>query len=99
MEQVEEDVKNNLYIFKCPHCKDLVEVLRDQIACQIFRHGAFFVTFPNGSIQILNQMNPHESKERCDKLFEEGKILGCGKPFKFIYNQNGKHHVEICEYI
>jgi|SRR3972149_10669953 len=99
MEPVYEDNEHNLYIFNCPHCKNTVEVLKPEVACTIFRHGYFFIQLPNNQIMLTHQVNPHERKEVCDQLFAEGKIVGCGKPFKFVYGQDGKHHVEICNYI
>ena len=99
MESVEEDIINNLYIFKCPHCKHEIEVERNYVNCAIFRHGSFFITLPNGAIIPTEQINPHTPKHISDQLVAQGKIVGCGKPFKFIYGQNGKHHVEVCDYL
>ena len=46
----------------------------------------------------MKQINPHTSKNICDKLFHDNKIYGCGKPFRFVYNSTG-NYVEICDYI
>jgi hypothetical protein len=75
------------YFVLCPHCSCYIEVLKNSINCKIFRHGCYKT---NTQLQIP----PHSSKEVCDKLFADGLINGCGKPFKF----DGKN-VEICDYI
>jgi hypothetical protein len=74
------------YFFECPHCFLLIQVNKNEIACKIFRHGYYKDTW--------KQIPPHSSKEICDKLFEENRIYGCGKPFTF----DGKI-VEKCDYI
>lgn len=75
-------------VVECPHCKGTVIV--EQLNCQIFRHGTFK---KNGK-----QINPHESKENCDKFVKEELIHGCGKPFKVV-SENGAHTAVECEYI
>ncbi len=70
-------------IVECPHCKDPVMI--ESVNCGIFRHG----TFKN-----FSQVNPHESKENCDRFTAEQEIYGCGKPFQIINNK-----AEICQYI
>jgi hypothetical protein len=85
---------DNILIFNCPHCEHVVEVEKNGIKCGIFRHGYYFLK--NGDkIILLNQINPHESKENCDRLVSENKIVGCGKPFRI----NADFSVSICEYI
>jgi hypothetical protein len=44
------------------------------------------------------QIPPHLSKIECDKLIEEDKIYGCGKPFKLVMIENEWKPV-ICDYI
>jgi hypothetical protein len=78
-----------IYI-NCPHCKQLIEISKSQFNCKIFRHGVFKDTY--------TQIDPHLSKVLCDKLIEENKILGCGKPFRLVVNTNN-YNAEICEYI
>lgn len=46
----------------------------------------------------LVQINPHMSKQECDKLKEQDLIYGCGKPFKLI-NENSKWITIECDYI
>ena len=76
------------YIFDCPHCQQPVQVPRNGINCQIFRHGAFK---SNPDIQIP----PHAPQDVCERLVQEGHIYGCGKPFIF----RGGATAEICDYI
>jgi len=72
----------------CPHCDGGIEIHFTEINCNIFRHGIFKVTgMP---------MNPHESKENCEKYFDAGLIHGCGKPFEL--DQTTRTAV-ICDYI
>ena len=73
---------------KCPHCGD--SVIIEKLNCRIFRHGVYKAT--------NKQIGAHSKKIRCDKLFEEGKIWGCGKPFKII-GTSGNYEAVICDYI
>lgn len=91
------DEKNNLYIFNCPHCDMFIEVEKNSVNCSIFRH-AYFFTRTNGDIVLTEQLNPHAPKEVCEKLVKEGKIYGCGKPFRMEKNGNS-YEIKICEYI
>jgi len=77
------------YLFNCPHCNELIEVLKSQTRCCIFRHGVYK--------KNLKQIPPHSKKEKCDKLFEKGLIYGCGKPFKFVKGE--EPYVIECDYI
>ena len=80
---------NSIYI-NCPHCKQVIEVLKSQFNCKIFRHGGFKDTY--------TQIDPHLPKVQCDKLVAENKIYGCGKPFRLVIEGN-KFKTEICDYI
>lgn len=62
----------------CPHCAEYIMI--EKLNCCIFRHGTFITT--------NKQINPHSSKESCDKLKRENLIYGCGKTFKMIYINN-----------
>ena len=86
MSEVIFDEDSNTYSFECPYCNLLIQVKKNEIACKIFRHGFFK--------DKNQQVPPHASKEICDRLVEENKIYGCGKPFRF----DGKG-VEKCGYI
>jgi len=72
------------HIIKCPHCHGGIIVARDQINCQIFRHGVHKISG--------DQINQHACKQEADKLFQENAIFGCGKQFVF----DGKK-IEKCE--
>ena len=74
----------------CPHCD--VPVLIAELNCRIFRHGVLKST---GA-----QISPHESKVECERLFNEGLIWGCGKPF-YVKGDFGSLDLksEICDYI
>ena len=79
-------------LVKCPHCEDLIIINKKDFNCKIFRHGVY----KNNNKQI----DPHLNKNECDRLFKEGLIYGCGKPFKLIINeQENKYLTEICDYI
>ena len=76
-------------IVDCPHCNNIVEII--EINCAIFRHGVY----KNNNMQI----GPHEPKEICDNLFNNGLIYGCGKPFRLIRNDDSIYKAIICDYI
>jgi hypothetical protein len=76
-----------IYI-ECPNCGDMVEII--QINCGIFRHGVF----KNNQQQI----NPHSPESFCKKMFDDGQIYGCGKPFK-LEQINGEYVAIVCDYI
>lgn len=88
---------SEFYFFSCPHCKGGIEVRKNEINCHIFRHGYTFRII-NGKIVLENQINPHLPKNSCENLVREGKIIGCGKPFR-LFRKNGKMFVERCDYI
>lgn len=87
----------NVYFFQCPHCKCYLTVEKEQLNCRIFRHGYYYLDTPIG-IQLTNQVNPHASKEECERLIAENKIIGCGKPFRVV-NRDLKLFAEECDYI
>ena len=72
-----------MWVIKCPHCDDYIEVL--EIGCMVFRH-AYYLDF--------RQVNPHMSKIELDELIRSKNIFGCGKPFTFDGTT-----VKICDYI
>ena len=61
-------------------------------------HGAIIDWGPVGSNDAEKKtgqpIDPHTPKAECDRLFREGLIHGCGKPFKF----DGVN-LTICDYI
>ena len=84
-------VGNTCLIFHCPHCKMLVEVLKIQTNCCIFRHGVYK---RNGQ-----QLAPHAKKVECERLVQDQLIYGCGKPFQLIKTAKGITSVVECDYI
>jgi hypothetical protein len=81
-------------VVECPHCKE--PILIEQLNCCIFRHGIFK--------ENSSQIDPHTPKKLCDYYFEKQLIIGCGKPFKIILNENSKNDDDkliaiICDYI
>jgi hypothetical protein len=92
------DNDTGMYIFECPQCGLFTQVERNSINCAIFRHAFYYNKLPNGMV-LTEQLNPHAPKEVCDQLKKEGKILGCGRPFKFVRNQDNTYSAEICDYI
>jgi hypothetical protein len=75
-------------IVECPHCNHLVQI--EQVNCGIFRHAVF--KHNDEPIQ------PHSSKEECEKLLKDGIINGCAKPFRIIF-ENSEMKAIICDYI
>jgi len=97
--------EGEFFSFKCPHCDICIMVHTQKTACKIFRHATYFTILPNlppinGRPQYAptQQINPHTPKEICDKLVSEGRVLGCAKPFRFVYSPHG-NYVEKCDYI
>ena len=82
----------NSIIVTCPHCNLLIFIFEKEYNCKIFRHGVY-------KNNISQQIDPHLSKEECDRLKKEDRIFGCGKPFKLMNNAIGKPTAVICDYI
>ena len=78
-----------MIIVECPHCGLQIEIKK--LACKIFRHGVFK---SNGK-----QISPHAPKKFCDKIFNQNKIYGCGKPFTVIQDTSGIWIGSACDYI
>lgn len=81
--------KQSEILLNCPHCQGYISILQKEINCGIFRHGIIKAT--------NKQMNPHEVKEECIRLFDNELIYGCGKPFRLL--KKDEYIAEICEYI
>jgi len=86
MSEIIHDKKEDIFYFQCPHCQVMIQVPRHEIRCTIFRHAVFK--------KGMRFVNPHASKEECERWLKEDIVYGCTKPFKF----DGKK-VEICGYI
>ena len=83
--------KESIIITNCPHCTTMVVVNKEDINCAIFRHGILKETG--------KQIDPHASKDLCDALAREGRIYGCGKPFKLVRKDSLEWKIEKCDYI
>jgi len=79
-----------MYELVCPHCEGGIVVEKNELNCCIFRHGVYLNMQP---------INPHASKEECDRLLETKQILGCGKPFRVVNDKNQNKIAVKCEYI
>ncbi len=91
------DEKTNIYIFPCPNCECLTSCERGMVNCGIFRHGNFF-TVNNGKIEFQDSIAPHLAEKECLDLVKNGKIVGCGKPFRLV-KTGEKMVAEKCGYI
>lgn len=78
----------NPNIIICPHCQ--LQIIIEEVNCQIFRHGVYKSSG--------EQLNPHASKDECDKAVVEGIIYGCGKPFRIDFIER-KWIATVCDYI
>lgn len=85
------DSSTGFYIYQCPHCEAYVETHIKQLNCKIFRHGVYK---SNGK-----QVPPHSKKSLCDRIFREGHIYGCGKPYRIYKSSEGNLCVRKCGYI
>lgn len=81
-------MSKNIIIVCCPHCNLYVEI--EEINCSIFRHA---ILKKNNK-----QINPHSSKADCDRYITNNMIIGCGKPFRLILENNDYKAIE-CDYI
>lgn len=85
----------DFYQVTCPHCNGSIIIPYNEVNCRIFRHGAY--------IADMQPVQPHASKEECDRLVAENKIVGCGKPFRvedFIDASGNRILIAIeCDYI
>lgn len=82
------EIKNSDHVIvKCPHCRDVILIMKKEFNCKIFRHGFYK--------ENHKQIDSHECKEECDRLKNEDLIFGCGKPFRLDDNNNAI----ICMYI
>lgn len=91
MKRVKFIPSDNCYLFDCPHCNLSIQVQKNEVNCEIFRHGII----KKSGLQV----NPHASKEHCDRLTQEGLVYGCCKPFRLVYDNNIIKYVDKCDYI
>ena len=90
MSNKQENKEDKYVILQCPYCENFVLIYKKDFNCKIFRHAYYKSNH--------QQINPHSSKEICEKLLKEDKIYGCSKPFKLIEN-NLSYKLEKCDYI
>ncbi len=82
------------HTFTCLHCNEPFVVAHNEFNCRILRHGVFK--------HNLQPINPHSSKEECDKYVRDGVIFGCGRPLQIIDSSGGgggTYRVIVCDYI
>ena len=81
------------YVLKCTHCNEDFIIYDTDFNCRILRHGVLKTT--------MQPMNPHASKEECERLVREGRIYGCGKPMLIVRKLHppNDYGVEECDYI
>ena len=72
----------------CPNCNE--PVIIQELNCGIFRHGILKSNY--------QQMDPHTPKDICIYLKKYDKILGCGKPFQVLI-ENNQVIIKRCDYI
>jgi hypothetical protein len=78
---------DEFHLFICPHCDGCIIVHHGELNCRIFRHGVY---------RDSNQpIPPHTSKEECERLVAEQRIVGCGKPFRVTDTMEAV----VCDYI
>lgn len=82
--------EKDFYVFSCPNCFDFIIVNKNELNCRIFRHGVYKNSY--------KQIDPHLSKELCNKLIVNNEVIGCTKPFEIINDINGDLVAVICDY-
>lgn len=81
------------HTFICLHCNEPFVVAYQDFNCRILRHGVFK--------HNLQPINPHSTKEECERLVTAGLIFGCGKPLQIVDHSSCdySYNVIICDYI
>jgi hypothetical protein len=81
------DGESGLYMFECPQCMCVFTIHESELACKIARHGVGLDGVP---------VNPHASFDECMRLLEDGRMLGCGCPVRFVCDSvdSKKYRVE-----
>lgn len=83
------EIIGDTYHFSCPHCNGRIIVEKNEVNCQIFRHGI---------MKDSTGVSPHLPQKECEELLSSGRVLGCMKPFRFVFAEP-ENYVEICDYI
>lgn len=79
------------YIFKCLHCEEYFIINKNDFNCKILRHAVYK--------HNMEQINPHLSKDECDRLVKDDLVYGCAKPLIIIQKNDEYYDVNICDYI
>ena len=82
--------QDDYLVFPCPHCLDLIMVMKKEMNCRIFRHAIYKDGF--------GQVNPHLNQSLCQSLTINKMVYGCTKPFQLLHN-NDNYEVVKCDYI
>jgi hypothetical protein len=82
---------SDFYQLTCPHCEGTIIVQTNELNCRIFRHGVFLA---NGE-----PIPPHSPQTECERLVSENLIVGCGKPFQVVHQEDGSEQAVACDYI
>lgn len=77
-------------IFQCPHCDELIIIMKDDLNCCIFRHAVYKDSF--------FQVDPHLSEQLCNYLRRSELVFGCAKPFRIIQIGH-EYDAVVCAYI
>ena len=85
------DSATRSYIFQCCWCTIPIVVREGDLACKIFRCGAYK---ENGA-----PIPPHMDQASCERIFRANIIDGCAKPFEFKTAPDGTHYISRCGYI
>lgn len=90
LEKQTDAIDTDIFL-QCPSCGDIFMTTEKTINCSIYRHAIFK--------NNMQQLNPHASKEECDRVIKENLVFGCAKPFKVIKNNENKYETVVCDYI
>jgi hypothetical protein len=82
-----ESRMEDFVLTSCPKCGTTIQIFKRDINCRIFRCGIF---------KASNQpIAPHAAKAQIDAWLAQGRLHGCGQPFRL----NAKNSAEVCDYI
>ena len=65
-------------VVTCPHCDGSIQIYNSEVNCAIFRHAVLK--------ENMCQIDPHATKEVCERLIKQKKVFGCGRPFKLVFH-------------
>ena len=85
---IEIIMDNDMLVFNCVWCGNIITVVLKDLNCKIFRHAIYKNNY--------EQVNPHMSESECNRLVISDSDMCC-KPFEIIEIDN-KYYVKKCEY-